>query len=75
MPALSTCQLRSRSAMASSSLRVVPNCPVSSCLRPFRVSLGTRTVTMIAAFPMAIPARPLGEQRLVLHVLHWQLLR
>ena len=56
MPAFSTCQARSQSASASSSLRVVPNSRVSCCRPPFLVSLGTRIVTMTAALPMSIPA-------------------
>ena len=56
IPARSTCQARSQSASASSSLLVVPNFRVSCCRPPLRVSLGTRIVTMTSALPMSIPA-------------------
>jgi hypothetical protein len=56
MPAFVTCQQRSQSARASSSLRVVRNERVSCCRPPRRVSLGTRMVTSIPALAMSIPA-------------------
>src|SRR5216684_2529507 len=56
MPALVTPQDRSQSASASRSLRTARNSRVSCCRRPFRVSLGTRMVTITPALPISIPA-------------------
>ena len=75
MPTRSTCQQRSQSASASSSLRVVPNSRVSCCRPPLRDSLGTRIVTMIICLADVDPGDPLAEQRLVLDFLHRDLLR
>ena len=56
IPALVTPQLRSQSASAISSLRVVPNERVSCWRPPARESLGTRMVTSTPALAMSIPA-------------------
>jgi hypothetical protein len=56
IPARSTCQQRSQSAISSSWRRVVPNSRVSCCRPPRRVSLGTRIVTLTTCLPMSIPA-------------------